>query len=178
MRKGPVRIPDDAFDRTVEYLDGAPGLAEVKSRAHAYLRLYNLFSHLYQAHHFDSVGEFLVYQKRLWVGGSRVAFKEVSVTERNRGDNKLEFMVSDGTGHAVLVYNYRPRVTQGQGMLPDAINSPVEGAREGDRLQIFTSIYRGRGRVSVPEGFYVKNDGHYRRMRETRDSLSSRPQRR
>jgi hypothetical protein len=171
MRRGAVQIPYEAFDRTIEYLDGAPDLGALKFRVHAYLLFHNLVSHIYRAYHFDSVREFLEYRDRLQEGVSRVAFQEVEVADRNDRDYTLELTLTDGTGEAILAYPYTLEIVEGHEMFPDSMNNPLHGAREGDKLQIFDSIYDGDNRILLPTEWYVKNDDHYRRMREIRDSL-------
>ena len=172
MRRGAIQIPYEAFDRTVEYLDGAPGLGSIKFRAHAVISFVNLLSHLYRTHHFDSVGEFLEYKNQLRPNLDRVAFQEVEVIGREDRNHTLELTVSDGTSQAKIIFPYSLHVVAGHEMPPDSMNNPLHGARAGDKLQIFNSTYRGRSEVIVPAGWYTKNDDHYKRMREIRDTLT------
>ena len=171
MRTGAVQIPYEALDRTVEYLDGAPRLGSIKFKAHAVISFWNLLSHLHHAHYFDSVREFLEYQNNLRPYFDRIAFREVKVVGR---DDTLELRISDDTGEAKLIYPYTPIIVEGHETLPDGMNNPVHGAREGDKLQIFDSIYRGRSAIIIPTTWYLKNDDHYRRMREIRESAIKR----
>lgn len=170
MRKGAVQIPNEAFDRTIEYADGIPGIWSLKFKAHALLKFGNLLSHLYPVHHFDSVREFLEYEAQLQSNFDRVAFQEVKVVDKNDRNRTLELTVSDDTGEARLIYPYTLEVVEGHAMLPDNWNNPVHGARNDDKLQVFNSTYKGRGTIILPYAWYLKNDDHYRRMREIRDN--------
>lgn len=172
MRKGTVQIPNEAFDRTIEYAEGIPRISSLKFKVHSYITFWNLLSHLYRAYHFDSVREFLEYQAQLRPNFDRIAFQEVTVVGRNNRDHTLELTISDGTGEARLIYPYTLESIHGHEMPPDGMNNPVHGAREGDKLRIFDSNYKGRDTVILPTAWYLKNDNHYRRMREFRDSLA------
>lgn len=59
-------------------------------------------------------------------------------------------------------------------MPSDDINNPIHGAKEGDKLHIFDSTYRRRSSIVLPIDWYLKNDDHYRRMREIRDGFTIR----
>lgn len=176
MKKGPIHLPYEALDRTIEYLEGAPGF---KRRMHKTLWGYKAISYLYRANHFDSVADFFRHESELSQRFSRVAFEaelEVKdkVTKKEKGKRRLELLLGDNTGNIRLVYPYSIDVIGMYEMPPDPMNNPVHGSEVGERIRIYDSLYLGGHQLQLQAHFHIMNDSHYRRMRETREAMHQR----
>lgn len=166
MRKAPLKIPYEAFDRTVSFDDRDWLIRKFLWLFHFNIRVGNYSSRMKYGYHFDSLSDFLEHQRDLRQGVDSVAFEAVQVDGVRYGDSQLEVFVTDGEKTAKLVHDTPPRRS------PDYLFDPLYGAKTGDIIQIYRGVFIGNGSIRIANTWHIGNDAHYERLKESLRSMS------
>jgi hypothetical protein len=171
VERGTTKIPYEALDRTIKYLEGRAGY---KRLGHAMVWATNTFSYFSRPYIMRTTADFLQLQELMTANLARVKFPWLEVKKRAvdedlaSGQGRLELTVGDLTGDIRLDYRYTVETSGGQPIPPDTFNDPLPGAQVGNRLQIFNSLYKGDSRIEIIAGWHVQNNKHYERVRDVR----------
>ena len=183
MKRGPISIPYEMYERSIEHLSRSPDYPLAQLRGHASILFENIFSCFSPGYHFSSVEDFLRHESALVPSISRMAFHslcvEKSAYERIRDDEShrdvLELLVSDSTGRLSIHYSQPVRLVWGHELPPDTKHDTLFGARLGDDLIIYHSLYWSMGSIQVSEPWGIRNDKHHARLHVSKNTPPTLP---
>lgn len=169
MKRGPINIPDENFRRTIEYLEGCSAHDTLIAQGKFSMRIHYLISWLNRAYKFDSIADFEVNRKKLPEISPVIFENPLTVVHRDDINNTEIVGLSDESGRIELRYPYTLHPDE---MFPDTCNNPIHGADIGDKIKVYSSMYKGGNRIEVAAPYFVSNDAHYERIRKMREEIT------
>lgn len=172
MKQESVHISYDSFERFAEFTSELELSPDERVRYRHEIDQKNVGSIILPVYYFDTVKEFLAYQNRLVPQVSEVTFTQaLTVSDRRVKENvPFRLYLTDGTGVVTLEDAVTPNeITRPSLNLENfEFIDPIFGSRVGDSVQVDLARYLKSGIISVDLPWFLHNDSHYERTKQSR----------